>query len=153
MASWRETYKGIFPDEYLDSLRPEDRESWWSDLISKPGRTFHVLVVEDHEGRVVGVSLAGRSSSEGLQLAEVWQIYLEPAAWGRGFGRALFGETVTRLRTDGFVEALLWVGTTNQRARRFYEAAGWHHTGAEKTETVWGVDARSTEYRIDLSDG
>ncbi len=33
-----------------------------------------------------------------------------------------------------FSEATLWVLDTNDRARRFYEAAGWRAHGASKTD-------------------
>jgi hypothetical protein len=33
----------------------------------------------------------------------------------------------------GFTGAILWVYAPNDRARRFYEARGWSHDGAEQT--------------------
>ena len=43
------------------------------------------------------------------------------------------------LTARGFTDAILWVLVGNQRARRFYEAAGWTCDGAEKSERVGAV--------------
>jgi len=53
-------------------------------------------------------------------------------------------------RASGATAATLWVLTTNQRARYFYERQGWAADGAEKT--VWRGDVRldETRYRISL---
>jgi hypothetical protein len=34
--SWRSTYRGIVPDQFLDSLSLERREQYWHDLLSDP---------------------------------------------------------------------------------------------------------------------
>ena len=50
------------------------------------------------------------------------------------------------LSADSYRTAILWVLVTNERARRFYDAAGWVCDGAEKTELVGGT-ASITETR------
>lgn len=56
--------------------------------------------------------------------------------WGTGRGRALLAAAEERLRGDGFDEAVLWVLAGNDRARRFYEAAGWAHDGSVRVDEV-----------------
>lgn len=56
-----------------------------------------------------------------------------------------------RARQRGFARVTLWVLDSNQRARRFYEKAGFTTDGASKTETVApGVVLEEVRYCRDL---
>ncbi|HEX2292097.1 MAG TPA: GNAT family N-acetyltransferase [Gaiellaceae bacterium] len=55
-------------------------------------------------------------------------LFVLPAAWGRGVGGALHDAGVAELRAQSD-KALLWVLEENARARRFYEARGWRPDG------------------------
>jgi RimJ/RimL family protein N-acetyltransferase len=59
-------------------------------------------------------------------------------------------EVLTRLRGDGFREAILWVIEDNPRSRRYYERAGWHFDGGAKEETILDVAVVQVRYRIAL---
>lgn len=50
--SWRTTYKGIIPDDYLNSLSYEQRTELWKNNIGKKGN--YVLVAENTEEQVIG---------------------------------------------------------------------------------------------------
>jgi GNAT superfamily N-acetyltransferase len=149
VESWKATYRGIFPDEYLDGLAAVDRLPMWQDLLGHgPDERLSVLVVEDNSGAVCGFALS-RPADE-AESAELSAIYLHPRVWRKGLGRLLHQRLVTRLRSQGYAEAILWVHPGNDRARRFYEACGWADDGAERTETVWGIAAAERRYRLRL---
>jgi ribosomal protein S18 acetylase RimI-like enzyme len=82
--------------------------------------------------------------------AEVFAIYLSREAAGQGIGRALFTHAVADLRQCGYEQTTLWVLASNQRARRFYEAAGWSPDGASKSEKRPGATLREVRYHIAL---
>jgi GNAT superfamily N-acetyltransferase len=82
--------------------------------------------------------------------AEVTSIYVLPKAWGTGAGRALMAAVVDSTRSEGFRAATLWVLRDNERARRFYEHAGWSVDGAVKDDVVAGVTVTEVRYRRDL---
>jgi len=73
-------------------------------------------------------------------------IYLEREAAGHGVGRALFAYIVDDLRQQGYTDATLWVLDGNTRARRFYEAAGWHSDGETKMEERPGARLHEVRY-------
>ena len=50
---------------------------------------------------------------------------MHPDQWGTGAGRQLFAHAVADLRERHFEPITLWVLGKNERARRFYEIAGW----------------------------
>lgn len=61
----------------------------------------------------------------------IWALFVDPAHEGRGYGRRLHDAMVDWL----FSLALerLWLCTEpNTRAQRFYESAGWIHTGMDE---------------------
>jgi len=72
------------------------------------------------------------------QTGEVYAIYLAPAAWSTGTGRALMAEALAALRAGGYQHVVLWVLTGNARARRFYAKAGFAPDGATNTLTSLG---------------
>ncbi|PZS37154.1 MAG: hypothetical protein DLM62_20725 [Pseudonocardiales bacterium] len=47
---------------------------------------------------------------------ELYAIYVDPPAWGRGIGRSLTAEARGRLSRQGFVEAVVWVLAGNEQA-------------------------------------
>jgi ribosomal protein S18 acetylase RimI-like enzyme len=69
---------------------------------------------------------AGRAGDTG----ELYALYVTPAWWSAGAGRALMGSVLTALRDRPYARAVLWVLAENTRARRFYERAGFAPDGA-----------------------
>ena len=68
-------------------------------------------------------------------------------------GRALMEAALATLGQAAYAEAALWVLDTNQRARRFYEAGGWHSDGTLKQEP-WpdaGFTLSEVRYRRPLA--
>lgn len=84
--------------------------------------------------------------------AEVYAIYLAQEIAGKGIGRVLFTHAVEDLRQRGFKGAILWVLESNQRARRFYEAAGWKPDGTSKTEERPGALLKEVRYHLALQE-
>ena len=76
----------------------------------------------------------------------MYAIYVDPAAWSTGAGRALMEHAEAELIAS-YDEATLWVLDDNPRARRFYELAGWETDGERKAEERWGVRAPEVRYR------
>jgi ribosomal protein S18 acetylase RimI-like enzyme len=71
-------------------------------------------------------------TTEGLAgvVGELYAIYVTPAWWSAGAGRALMESALSALEADGYRRAVLWVLADNARARRFYERAGFTPDGA-----------------------
>jgi GNAT superfamily N-acetyltransferase len=148
--TWQDAYAHIFPPAQLESLTPETGLDWWRRAIVEPAPHMHTLVAEV-DGAVVGFAQLGkaREDEEG-STGELFATYVLPDASGTGVGRALMAETLTRLRGEGFAEAVLWVIEDNPRTRRFYELAGWRLDGGVKVEEWLGAVVRELRYRIAL---
>lgn len=157
VGSWQVGYRGLIPDEILDRLSAENRETWWRRwLDSPPSPAFRVLVAE-LDGGVRGFASLGETRDEdaAAPTGEIYAVYVDPDAWRRGIGAALMERAEAELRALGFADATLWVLDTNDRARRFYERCGWRADGAVKRDRVGaerdgdeGVEIREVRYRI-----
>ena len=152
MASWRYAYRGLVPDDVLDRLSVEEREQRRRERSRTPRASGAPLVVDD-AGEVVGFSIYGPSRDDDdatPTTGEVPAIYLAPEVIGTGVGRELLAETIVALRAAGFTRASLWVLEGNDRARRFYEKAGWAWDGSVSTHSFEGANAPIVRYAIDL---
>lgn len=77
--------------------------------------------VAERNGVIEGVSVAVRESPDSVELRA---LYVVPSAWGSGVAAELMEAAITSVGS-GAIEAVLWVGENNARARRFYEREGW----------------------------
>jgi GNAT superfamily N-acetyltransferase len=84
--------------------------------------------------RAAPLTEAGRAGETG----EVYALYVSPDWWSTGTGRSLMAAALTALSEAGYRRAVLWVLAGNDRARRFYERAGFTADGAENVLTGLG---------------
>jgi len=77
---------------------------------------------------------AGRTGEVG----ELYALYLLPAWWSAGVGRALMTSVLDTLRSNRYRQVVLWVLADNARARRFYERAGFTLDGGTNVLTGLG---------------
>lgn len=123
VAGWQAAYRGLMPDAVLDGVTLAVREpAWVKNLAERRGSRTTVL---EREGRVVAFGCFGPSRYE-EGLGEVWALYVAPAAWRTGAGRALLDEGLRFLDAPA---VMLWVLECNARAIRFYEACGFRLDG------------------------
>src|SRR5437763_746807 len=89
--TWRSTYGGIIPREYLDSLTVENRTISWVRLLERSRTGVITMVSEDHDRKVIGFVSAGplRHRDPRFQ-AEISSLYVMKRHQGDGHGRRLF---------------------------------------------------------------
>jgi ribosomal protein S18 acetylase RimI-like enzyme len=80
------------------------------------------------------------SAGSGGQVAELYALYVHPAWWSTGTGRALMDHVLAKACAAGYGCITLWVLEANARARRFYQRAGFTPDGARHVlEDLGGV--------------
>jgi ribosomal protein S18 acetylase RimI-like enzyme len=133
----------------LDERRARRREMWPAILADPRARVYAAGRGET----ILGFAHVGPSRGAAPQVGELYAIYVHPTAWDQGIGRLLITTGEGALRELGYGAAILWVLGTNQRARDFYEAAGWRADGATKIEDAGaGVKLHEVRYTRELRD-
>ncbi|MBA3307848.1 MAG: GNAT family N-acetyltransferase [Chloroflexi bacterium] len=154
--SWQATYRGLIPDEIIARVvRGEaTRAERFRELFGDPDNERRGWVAT-HQEAVVGMAISCPSHDPDAsdRTGEIEAIYMDPDFTGMGIGRGLFAHVTNDLTEQGFEEATLWVLDSNARARRFYEAAGWHFDGSTKEDERPGGVLHEVRYRRPLSIG
>jgi GNAT superfamily N-acetyltransferase len=140
-------YQCLLPDDYLASLRPEDRAAHYA--FEDPSRPATLIGLVS--GVILGFATIGRSQDADAEgHGELLALYVDPSAWGGGLGRSLMAAARRGLIDQGFREALLWVLVGNARAERFYRRDGWSPDGSERRTEIWGIEVNEIRYRRQL---
>jgi GNAT superfamily N-acetyltransferase len=151
--SWFAAYDGIIAPAIIDRATAPDggarvRQSFrmrpWQRMIAavarQPERTQADTVAPD----IVGYASFGperdvldmpwpyplTSAGSGGEVAELYALYVHPAWWSTGTGRALMEQVLAKVGATGYGYITLWVLEANARARRFYQRAGFIPDGA-----------------------
>jgi ribosomal protein S18 acetylase RimI-like enzyme len=149
VRSWQVGYRGLLPDEYLDRLRPEERAERYLLGTEDPSQPYTMVAIE--KGAICGfATTAPARDSDAQGQGELCALYVDPASWGRGVGRALLFAAHRRLAGRAFDHGVLWVLVGNERAQRFYRAHGWAADGSRRLDHVWGAAVDEVRYRREL---
>lgn len=122
VASWRSTYRGLLPEDFLASLGEEPYTERWTRVIGDGSSS--VLVVEE-DGDIVGFASCGRErAGENGFAGELYAIYVLDSAQRHGHGRELVRAAAGAMREMRLADMIVWVLRDNEAARRFYERLG-----------------------------
>ena len=119
VASWRTTYRGLLPDDFLSSLSEESYTDRWRRVM---GDGLSRVFVVDQDEDVVGFASCGRErAGETGFSGELYAIYILDRAQRQGHGRELVRAAAGALREMKLPDMIVWVLRDNMAARHFYE--------------------------------
>jgi ribosomal protein S18 acetylase RimI-like enzyme len=142
VRSWQRAYRGIVPDAFLDELAEDAWLERWTDALTSGRRqdVQQLVSADGSDGPACAVAACGPAiEPTAAETAELYLLYTDPSAWGRGHGSALLRRVHELLAADGYRGALLWVAAENSRSIAFYERHGWTSDGGTKREEVAGA--------------
>ena len=139
IRSWRDVYRGIMPDAYLDDEIEDDLGARWNAL--DPSGDDLVLLAE----------------KDGIRgFITVWckpdpfvdNLHVDPGGRSKGVGRRLMQAAAERLVQKGYQRLSLYVAAKNPRAAAFYRRLGGrlgdvehlhqqHGGSVDAIEVVW----------------
>lgn len=152
-VSWQAAYRDLLSAAFLDGLTPTTRLEWWTSRLVRVPPRWAILVVEEDDGDVTGFATIGHCEDDDRRVpeaGELFAMYVDPAFWGRGFGRKLLLGAEARFRQAAFSTASLWVLEGNLRAQRFYEVGGWFSDGTLKRMVIGAEAVTACRYLRDL---
>ncbi len=122
--SWRTTYTGVVPDEYLAQLSYEQRGQVWRDILSTRGAKEFVYVAVAESSNIIGFASGGpERSGNPVYKGELYVIYLLEGYQLKGIGGQMVQIIAKRLMQEGLHSWLVWVLASNP-SRDFYSALG-----------------------------
>jgi GNAT superfamily N-acetyltransferase len=134
IASWHDAYAGTVPTSLLMAMTQAGQAARWRSAIAARESVF----VARHERHgIVGMTSFGRSRDPDLGPdGEVYTLYVDPAFYGEGVGRALLAGAFADLKRRGYSSCIVWAHAKNP-ARFFYERLGGRLV-AERTVRLMG---------------
>jgi GNAT superfamily N-acetyltransferase len=129
VKSWQETYRGLMPDELLDSADfVQARERFWVDILAQEQFSANRVAVAERDGALIGIAMAGPVQDKPWSV-HLYVLYVLAAHHGCGAGGALLDAVVAPGE-----EAALWVADPNPRAQAFYRKHGFVPDGISQVE-------------------
>lgn len=110
--SWKESHRNICSAAFIESHTPERQKNYLASEIAK-GAQLYMLI----DRKPVGIVSVYGNLIENL--------YVLPSEQNKGYGTQLLTFAVGKCTGA----PVLWVLSTNDRARRFYERNGFRQTG------------------------
>jgi GNAT superfamily N-acetyltransferase len=122
---WREAYRDLVPQAYLDRVSVEDREVRWRDRLGSGARK--IALAESGNALIGVVSWAEPDNSDAPDL-ELMSLYVAAGHRGSGVASDLMYLAI------GAAPAHLWVFEKNPRAQAFYAKHGFLFDGHRKVD-------------------
>lgn len=122
IEGWREAYKGIIENEYLESMNREER-------INKRKKDYKkgFFIVVEIDSEIVGFcryySDVFSNDGEGYD-CELMALYVKPTLKQQGIGTKMFNYVKEDLKKQGKQKMILWCLKENYSSRKFYEKMG-----------------------------
>lgn len=129
IATWKACYRGIVPDNFLDSLTTEKHEELFRNNIAS--KTETILVLENDRNQIVGMVSGGQDRSKQYD-CELVAIYILPEYQKKGHGKRLFQQLIQAHKQNQFKSMIVWTFRDN-RDKEFYEKLG----GRVSEETIY----------------
>ncbi len=144
--TWKTTYAGIVPAEYLSGLSYQEREKMWVNILETDRPSQSNFVAETDEGEIIGFASSG-PEREGDQIykRELYAIYVFQQHQNQGVGRHLVSTVAQQMLVDGIQSMLVWVLKDNHTGSRFYESLGGKKVG-RKTIEIGGIELVEVSY-------
>jgi len=148
---WKENYKGLIEQNFLDSLNLENFLKKRQKIIQEDPS---IQLVAVHEHKVIGFCDAGPfyfrrnqhiSSEQEAKLVdpgELYAIYVCPKHQNQGVGKALFLQVKKELIERNLYPFIVWTLNDNDNSRRFYESLGG--ISIDKMYGEWGGGKNTT---------
>jgi ribosomal protein S18 acetylase RimI-like enzyme len=136
IRSWRDVYRGILPDAYLDDEIEDDLSCRWEAL--RPSGNDLVLVAES--GGILGFATVWCKPDPYID-----NLHVEPGKRSGGVGELLMRTVAQRLQQNGYDRVSLYVAANNERAVKFYRRLGGRFGVVERLHQENGGDVDAIE--------
>jgi len=145
LNSWREAYRNLLPQDYLDQLPLSFRKrmNLWSQTAVMNDRALYVA---ENKLGIIGFSVFAPARDKNLnEHGELGAIYLLEKFKGQRIGAALLKMGMKQLLEWNYSKAYCWV-LQNNPTIKFYEKSGAVFNGMEKSDDIGGLKVKELCY-------
>jgi len=123
VAAWRESYRGLIADSYLDRMSVPIHARRFERALIRPGPHDATLAAAGRDG-IVGYASGGPSRTRKPGEAEIHTLYVRMAAQRQGLGAGLLIAMARIFADQGARSLMISTLRDNLPARGFYEHMG-----------------------------
>lgn len=136
------------PEAFVATL--EDEQGYDEDYWRLRMRRSQRLLAENGDGRALGVASVGQATEAADEVAELFGLWVTPAARGTGVASKLVQAGADTARDQGRTHLAYWVGSDNGRAVAFASGFGFRPTDSRRPMRVKGEDGDEEEIAMVL---
>lgn len=145
--SWRNAYRGMLPDQYLDEEITAERAAFWKERFDAPARERGLILKATTQGTLDGFACV-LLDVEPAWGARLDNLHVRPQLKGQGIGHALFQAAREWIEKVAPAESMhLWVVEANHAARRFYDREGGAVVERATRPVALGLSVPELRYR------
>ena len=145
--SWRTTYSGLLPNEYIEKRSYEKRHNNWKKRLShntKAQTNYFIYVAENSFGEIVGFIDGGLVRGDSTYQGEIYALYILEAYQRKDIGKSLIKAIALRLSQSGLTSMMVWVLAGNP-AVQFYQALDGQKV-EQKQIKIRGIESTKIAY-------
>jgi GNAT superfamily N-acetyltransferase len=139
--TWKTTYKGIMPDDFLNGLSYKDKEQKWRQRLENPTHGAKIFVAKTEQNGIVGFALATLEKYNPLIISvqpekyvgELCAIYVLKDFQDKKIGTDLVKLVIKYFLRHNIKSMIVWVLKENPY-QRFYEKMGGQYVGEQSIE-------------------
>ncbi|TFF95765.1 MAG: GNAT family N-acetyltransferase [Promethearchaeota archaeon] len=121
VSVWKQAYKTIFPNEFLQQLSYEDKKNSIQHWLKNLEENTKVFIAEVESKKNVGFAVGGlERENNPIYKGELWGIYVLKKYQNIDVGTKLVKKIITHLLNINITSMLVWVLKDNPY-RNFYE--------------------------------
>jgi len=122
---WKNNYRNILPEEFLNNLSYEDRENRIRSSILGTNEKFTSDIIVYKDDAVKGVAFYGKNICDlSENFGEVIVLYVDINEQRKGIGAKLINWVKNELKSKGFTDMVIWCLKDNLPSIEFYKAMG-----------------------------
>ena len=146
--SWKQHYRGILSDDFLDNRVETERMKVWQDRFSSPALNQRVSIAKEDDG-IVGFACLFLDDDPTFG-SLIDNLHVVPRRQKSGIGRRLMKNCADIIQLEGTIKKMyLWVYDSNKNAQKAYESVGGKKVETVEKETEDGLRVLVCRYSWD----
>jgi GNAT superfamily N-acetyltransferase len=134
---WKDVYKNILPDQYLDNLSKEKKTQKYLKELEEDS-FINIFFIKTNPNSIIGTLKIKYYYSFNKKYASIEDLYLIPSYHVKGFGGAVLKFAVDEARSQNCNFLTAWIVENNKIARKLAVKYGFFETNSVRLHVDTG---------------